>query len=119
MSYPHSTVFVPTKIIGDKSIVPGGLVIDLNATISGQPDDAFELQSPRCVVLTNRSAEDFVDVAFYASGSTVTPTYGAGIAIPPSAQVGFTLPATQHTCIGAVTDTGKTVALNVVCGHGI
>lgn len=119
MSYPHSTVFVPTKIIGDKSIVPAGLSIDLQATISGQPNDAFTLPSPRVVVLTNRSAEDFVDVAFYAAGTTTTPTYGAGIAIPPGAQVGFTLPTSSHTRLGAVTDTGNTIALNVVCGHGV
>lgn len=119
MSYPHSTVFVPSKLLGDTSVVPAGVSIDLNATISGQPVEAFSLPSPRCVVLTNRSAEDFVDVAFFAAGTTTVPTYGAGIAIPPGAQVGFTLPATQHTRLGAVTAAGKTVALNVVCGHGV
>jgi hypothetical protein len=95
------------------------VTIDLNATIAGQPVEAFSLQSPRCVVLTNRSASDFVDIAFYAAGSTVTPAYGAGIAIPPGAQVGFTLPQPLHTALGAVSAAGKTVALNVVCGHGV
>jgi hypothetical protein len=119
LSFPHSTVFKPVKVIGDKSIVPGGLSIDLQATVSGQPNDAFELPAPRTVVLTNKSAEDFVDVQFYAAGTTTTPTYGAGIAIPPGAQVPLSLPVPGHTRLGAVTDSGVTVALNVVCGHGI
>lgn len=119
MSYPHSTVFVPSKLLGDASVTDAGVAIDLNATISGQPVEAYELPAPRCVVLTNRSAADFVDVAFYAAGSTATPSYGAGIAIPPGAQVGFTLPQPLHTVIGAVADSGKTVALNVVAGYGV
>jgi hypothetical protein len=119
MSYPHSTVFVPTKLLGDIAVVPGGFSLDLNSTVAGQPLEAFSLPSPRCVVLTNRSSADFVDVAFYAAGSTVTPSYGGGIAIPPGAQVGFTLPQPLHTRLGAVTAAGKTVALNVVCGHGV
>ncbi len=119
MSYPHSTVFVPTKLLGDSSVTPAGVSIDLNGTIAGQPVEAYALPGPRCVVVTNRSTADFVDVAFYAAGATTTPSYGAGIVIPPGAQVGFTLPQPQHTRIGAVADTGKTVALNVVCGHGV
>jgi hypothetical protein len=119
MSYPHSTVFVPTKLLGDASVTPSGVSINLNATISGQPVEAYALPSPRCVVLTNRSTSAFVDIAFYDAGVTTTPTYGAGIAIPPGAQVGFTLPQPQYTRIGAVSNTGSTVALNVVCGHGI
>lgn len=119
MSYPHSTVFVPTKLLGDLSVTPTGASIDLNATISGQPVEAYQLAAPRCVVLTNRSSADFVDISFYAPDTTTTPTYGTGIAIPPGAQIGFTLPQPQHTRIGAVAASGKTVALNVVAGHGL
>lgn len=119
MSYPHSTVFIPTKLIGDKSVTNSGLSIDLNATISGQPTDAYQLQAPRTAVFTNKSADKWVEVAFYAEGTTTTPTYGTGIAIPPGQQIPLTLPQPQHTRVGAVAESGATVALNVVCGHGI
>lgn len=119
MAYPHDTTLTPRKVIGSTTITPAGVVIDLNATISGQPDDAFSLQSPRVVELTNKDDTEWVEVLFYADGSTVTPTYGTGIAIPPGGKVAYSLPDTEKTVIGAVTNTGETVSLSVVCGHGI
>lgn len=119
MSYPHSTVFVPRKLLGDNSVTNSGLSIDLQATVSGQPVEAFEVPGPRTVVFTNKSADKWVEVAFYAAGTTTTPTYGTGIAIPPGQQVPLSLPQPQHTRVGAVAESGATVALNVVCGHGI
>lgn len=119
MSYPHSTTFTPTKVIGDVTITPAGVVIDLSQTITGQPDDAFQVGSPRVVELTNRDGEEWIDVLFFEEGSTVVPTFGDGIAIPPGSKVAYSLPRSDKTVIGAITDTGVTIALNVVCGHGI